>query len=71
MHHQRMGDTVMPGDQQRRRVKALAPAESSSKPGFPAIIGYKIGMEKGAISKGIFQHAVDGGAASSGKMQKA
>jgi hypothetical protein len=28
------------------------------------------GMEDGAIAKGVFQHAVDGGAASTGQMKK-
>jgi len=35
------------------------------------MLGQKSGMEDGPIAEGVFQQAVDGGAASAGKMKKA
>jgi hypothetical protein len=66
-----MCDAKMAREKYRAAIKVLLPSKDSTKPCFSAMLGQKIGMEDGAITKDIFQHAIDGGAAGAGKMKKA
>ena len=63
-----MGHAIMPRNQDRALKELMPLAQHGREPILPAIFGQKIGMEDGAITKRVFQHAVDGRAAGTGKM---
>ena len=69
--HQRMRNTIMARDQHRPTINAIVIGECRGQPCLSAMFRHKVGMKKSAITEGVFQHAVDSGAAGAGKMKKA
>ncbi|MFN6252281.1 MAG: hypothetical protein ACK4Y5_09415 [Acetobacteraceae bacterium] len=65
-----MGHTEMASHRQRAMMNAIFASKSRAEPRFPAMMGEQIGMKDGAITEGVFQHAVDSGAAGAWKMNK-
>ena len=71
MAYQRMGHAVMAGQDHHAIIQPGRGGKGVGQPCFPAILIQKIGMEDGALTERVFQHTVDGGAAGTGKMNKA
>ena len=66
-----MGHTEMARDNDSVMIKLMRwPGESSAEPGFSAMLCQKAGMKDRAIAKGVFQQAVDSGAAGAGKVNE-
>jgi hypothetical protein len=61
----------MARDQHRPTINAIVIGEYRGQPCLSTMFRDKVGMEEGAITEGVFQHAVDSGAAGAVKMKKA
>jgi hypothetical protein len=71
MLDQRVRRAIMACDQDCLGIHALILGEGSRQPCLSTMFLDKVGVEEGAITESVFQHAVDSGAAGAGKVKKA